>query len=87
MSAKLTPLASTPDFAGFGLRVGRFFHLENFRRANLRDPNLPHDRDLGVSGFEPELYKSIGRIRGSPRTAPPNRDLNDRSGSVILVAV
>src|SRR6516225_9879377 len=47
-----------PDFAGFGLRVGRFFHLENFRRANLRDPILPHDRALGVRASSRRLYKS-----------------------------
>jgi hypothetical protein len=60
MSAKLTPLCldANPDFAGFGLRVARFLHLENFRRANLRDPNLPHDRDLGVRASSRKLYTS-----------------------------
>src|SRR6516162_5367389 len=51
-------LDANPDFAGLGLRVGRFFHLKNFRRANLRDPNLPHDRDLGVRASSRRLYKS-----------------------------
>src|SRR6516164_2663145 len=50
-------LDTNPDFAGFGLWVGRFFHLENFRRANLRDPNLPHNSDLGVRAWSRNLYK------------------------------
>jgi hypothetical protein len=32
--------------------------LENFRWANLRDPNLPHDRDLGVRASSRKLYTS-----------------------------
>jgi hypothetical protein len=68
-------LDANPDFASFGLRVGRFFHLENFRRANLRDPNLSHDRDLGVPASSWKLYKnhledSRMTTNGSGRASP-----------------